>query len=365
MKKPTIFILGKLPPPYFGPSVATQVLLNSNLKELYNLVHVDTKINNRVNSLGKFKLWKPFKGIYVYIKFLRKILISTPDLVLIPNGQTTGAFLKDSIFILVSKLFRSEVLLYLRGSNWLNWLNSSSKLTQWYVKRNLKLVSGVIVLGHNLKYLFLDSFKPEQIFVVPNGADYSYPKKEQHKNQCSILFFTNHFPGKGIEDVLNAVLFLRKGNISQFQLNVIGNWYNSAFEMSCKRLVVENSLPVSFYNAKSGNEKLLYFSNADIFVFPPKAPEGHPWVIVEALAAGLPVISTDQGAIIESVHDGFNGYIVEPGNPIQIAEKIAYLIAHPDVREEMGRRSRELYEANFTEKKMVEKLSYAINEVLR
>jgi len=54
-----------------------------------------------------------------------------------------------------------------------------------------------------------------------------------------------------------------------------------------------------------GTQKFELLSSSDIFVFPTYyPPEGHPWVIVEALAAGLPIISTDQGAITESVFHG-------------------------------------------------------------
>jgi glycosyltransferase involved in cell wall biosynthesis len=93
-------------------------------------------------------------------------------------------------------------------------------------------------------------------------------------------------------------------------------------------------------------------------------PEGHPWVLVEAMAAGLPIISTDQGAITESVIDGVNGFIVDSNNPLQIAEKLEYLMDHPEIREKMGKESRRLYEENFTEEKMIEKLKDVFNTVL-
>jgi len=109
---------------------------------------------------------------------------------------------------------------------------------------------------------------------------------------------------------------------------------------------------------------MAFLADSDIFVFPPSAPEGHPWVIVEAMAAGLPVISTDQGAISESVLDGENGFIVDPDSPEQIAEKIALLVKNEKLRKEMGRRSREVYENNLTEEKMVSGLSESIRTII-
>jgi glycosyltransferase involved in cell wall biosynthesis len=114
----------------------------------------------------------------------------------------------------------------------------------------------------------------------------------------------------------------------------------------------------------NGDKKYQLLSNSDIFIFPPKEPEGHPYVIVEAMAAGLPIISTDKGAITESVKEGINGFIIEPGKPVQIAEKIAFLLEHPDIRLAMAGESRRLYEENFTEEKMVNKLHDIFNAVL-
>ena len=85
---------------------------------------------------------------------------------------------------------------------------------------------------------------------------------------------------------------------------------------------------------------------------------------IEAMGAGLPIVSTDRGAITESVIDGKNGFIVGQKNPLQIAEKIKYLINNPEQRKKMGEESRRLYLENFTEDKMIARLSQTFNVVL-
>ena len=96
---------------------------------------------------------------------------------------------------------------------------------------------------------------------------------------------------------------------------------------------------------------------ADVFVFPTYYPfEGHPWVIVEAMAAALPIITTNQGCIKETVIDGKNGFIIPKKDPDAIAEKIICFITHPELRETMGNMSRKLYEENFTEKHFVQRM---------
>ena len=93
--------------------------------------------------------------------------------------------------------------------------------------------------------------------------------------------------------------------------------------------------------------------------------EGHPWVIVEAMAAGLPIITTDQGCISESVINGKNGFIIPKRDPDAVTEKLIYLIEHPEIREKMGQKSRELYESNFTQEHFVGRMIDVMNLTLR
>ena len=68
--------------------------------------------------------------------------------------------------------------------------------------------------------------------------------------------------------------------------------------------------------------------------------EGLPTVILEAMAAGLPVVATDVGSTSEIVDDGVTGYVIEPGNPGGIAEGILRLARNSDLREQMANAAR-------------------------
>ena len=63
MSKTKVLILGKLPPPYMGPSIATEILLKSDLKNRFELIHLDTKINHSISSFGKWNFTKISKNI--------------------------------------------------------------------------------------------------------------------------------------------------------------------------------------------------------------------------------------------------------------------------------------------------------------
>ncbi len=360
MAKPKVLILGKLPPPYMGPAIATSILLKSNLNQEFELLHLKTNINKSVSSMGRFGLGKLFKNIGLYFQMFGKCLSKRPDLVLIPVSQTTMGFAKDSWFIWIGWLTGRKVLIQLRGSNWKNWQESSSGLTRWYTKLTCKRTKGVIVLGNNLKYLFEPLYHSDRIFVVPNGANYQFPDSGVSE-RTQILYLANYLPSKGFHILLEA---LTKLQVSNYQMNAYGAWDNMEYQTQCKKIISDHDLPVILNESVSGDEKFQALANADLFVFVPQQPEGHPWVIVEAMAAGLPIISTDQGAIIESVLDGKNGFIVAANNPDETAEKIEQLISDAELRKLMGQCSKEHYLHNFTEEKMVERLSETFRNVI-
>ena len=363
MKK-KIMILGKIPPPFMGPSIATQIILNSSLKDRYDLIHIDTRVNKDLTTMGKFSLKKIFQSISIWVKMFSQILTKRPSLVIIPISQSTSGYIKDLIFILIAKLTFRKTLVHLRGSNFLNWMNAASLPASFFVKTTLKMNNGVIVLGNNLRYLFKGVFPDQKIYVSPNGGDYVFPPSQKNINDISILYLANLQPSKGIEDLLNAIAILKKENIQNFHLDVVGAWRSKSVEESCKKIVSENNLPVNFHPADAAKKKFQFFANADIFVFAPRDPEGHPWVVVEAMAAGLPIISTDRGAIIESVQDGENGFIVQVADAASIADRLKKLIVDSSLRNKMSVASREKYENGFTEKKMVENLSRIIETVI-
>jgi len=364
MKKKKVLILGKLPPPYMGPAIATQIILNSSLKDNYDLIHLHTGANSSLRSIGKWSFSKLFRTVGIYLKLIRISLFQRPDLVLIPFSQSTLGFIKDFFFIALARLFGRKVLLQLRGSNFQNWMKSSTPLIQVFVKWSLRLSEGVIVLGNNLKPLFHGIFEEKKVFVVPNGGNYDLSFRVKRNDLVRVLYLGNLQSSKGIEDVIDAISILSEKYAGKFSVDVVGNWRAEKTRVLCMNKVEENKLPVTFHPPASGADKMKFLSDADMLVFTPRAPEGHPWVIVEAMAAGLPIISTDRGAIVESVHHGENGFIVEVESPSAIAAKLELLIADANLREQMGASGRKLYEENFTEEKMVHNLSVTFESAM-
>jgi len=316
--------------------------------------------------MGKFRILKIFKLFGLYYNFIKLLIRVKPDIVLLPISQTTIGFIKDSVFIILSLFFRNvNILTQLRGSNFRNWLNNSPVLIRKFTRWILSKTTGVIVLGDILRPLFKDYYPDDRIFVVANGGDFNIPERSRkNKETIRIAHISNFIPAKGFWYVLTALSIIKR-MYSNIELVAMGSWYDPAYQTKCENLISDQQLPVRIISpSEKQSEKYDLLANADIFIFTPVAPEGHPWVLIEAIAAGLPVIATAQGAIEQNVHDGVNGFIVPSGNADVIASKLMELIAEPEKRKEMSLNSKRIYEEKFTEKAMIKKLEEVLQEII-
>jgi len=96
----------------------------------------------------------------------------------------------------------------------------------------------------------------------------------------------------------------------------------------------------------------------------PSYREGVPKILLEAAAAGRPIITTDAPGCREIVRDGRNGLLVPPRDPVALANAIQTLISNPTLRKEMGVRSREIAVAEFSEERVIRETLDVYRKVL-
>lgn len=101
----------------------------------------------------------------------------------------------------------------------------------------------------------------------------------------------------------------------------------------------------------------------DIYTFT-SVFDAFPRTIIEAMAAGLPVITTDVGGCPEAVKEGVTGYIVPKGDPIAFADRIAFLANRPEKRIAMGEKARERARKKFSVEENVRKTEQLYIDIL-
>jgi glycosyltransferase involved in cell wall biosynthesis len=227
----------------------------------------------------------------------------------------------------------------------------------------MKRVKKSVVLNEPLKEKLVEKGIPEEkLEVIPNGVnveDFNVSEEEVERVRRKyrlegvvVMFAGTITPRKGILELMKAaellnrkdVLFLIVGN-----LNLDRDYVQKVMEYA--RIKGINAKFTGFVPYE--DLKALY-SACDVFVLP-SFEEGHGIVLTEAMASGKPLIGSNVGGIPMQIKDGWNGFLVEPGNEKQLAEKIGYLIENEEERAIMGKNSRKLAKEEFDWEKIAER----------
>lgn len=176
---------------------------------------------------------------------------------------------------------------------------------------------------------------PELIHVIPYGADLEKfsPARSRRsvRHPLQLLFVGTLSQRKGLKYLLEALDLFPAGSV---ELTVCGRPVDDL------KLFRNRRAPIRLQPSISAQGLLNAYRSSDIFVFPSLA-EGFGHVLLEAMACGLPVISTTRTAAPDLIRHGKEGFIIEPGNILEIASHIEAFLRHPEKVVSMGRAARE------------------------
>ena len=193
------------------------------------------------------------------------------------------------------------------------------------------------------------------------------PRKVRKDGKISILTVARLIEKKGVQYGIQAVAKVLKHYPDvEYKIAGDGPLKRDLIDLINKLKVNEN---VKLLGWKQRDEISELMGHADILLAPSVTDkngdqEGIPVVLMEALALGMPVISTYHSGIPELVQDGKSGFLVDERDVDGFAEKIGYLIKHPDIWEEMGLKGRESVQRNHDINKLNDRLVELYREVL-
>ena len=186
----------------------------------------------------------------------------------------------------------------------------------------------------------------EKMMVKPN---FVYPDPENGEHRGNFALFVGRLSAeKGVRTMLSAWQLL-KG----VPLKIVGS---GPLMAEVKEQVERERLAIEVLGRRSRENAFSLIRQASFLIFPSEWYEGFPVTIAEAFACGLPVIASRLGAMAEIVEDGRTGLLFEPGNPEDLAAKVAWAWTHPKEMDEMGQEARREYEAKYTAKQNYEML---------
>ena len=194
-------------------------------------------------------------------------------------------------------------------------------------------VARYIALNDFCRDKFIEGGLPaERVVVKPNFVDFDMPEPVA---RVGLLFVGRLSVEKGVATLTEAMRLLPEA-----RLRVVGDGPEVG--------LLDGVGGVTRLGSQPGDTVRQEMSRAMALVVPSIWYETFGLVIVEAFACATPVIVSRIGVLAELVRDGETGLLFEPGNPRDLAEKMAWAQAHPVQMAAMGRTARAQYEAEFS-----------------
>jgi glycosyltransferase involved in cell wall biosynthesis len=373
-----ILIIAPLPPPYNGQSIASETLVKSKISELYNVRTINIGSEGRTGKSGQFEFGRMLQIIKYTLQLFYELVAYKPDLVYITIAQSTLGFLRDFVFIFLISSFKKKCVIHLHGGNFRNFYENSPRFLKSAIRYSLRRVDKVIVLTESLKAIFNGLVEPKKLRVIYNCVQDEYiPSqneidlklqkiaKRRKSDVFKVLYLSNLIPSKGYFDVLQASKIIQK---KQLPINFLfaGAWMDQKEKKNAEKFVNKNSLKnVKFLGVITGKSKKELLLECDIFTLPTYYyNEGLPISILEAMAAGLTIITTNYRGISSVVTEGDNGFFVHAKSPLEIAEKIIQIYENPDLQLSIAENNFKKAIAKFTKEKYEQSFINLFEEVL-
>lgn len=380
---PLILLCLPLPPPYSGEE-ALGLALRRALEEIgpkaYDVFYFDISSKRTNSKRGQLSLGNLWALGRLVSRFFVVLLIKKPSVVYLPIAQNFFGFLKYSIFIQLAALFNCQIVAILGGSHFHLFFKRSRPVFKKWIQGMLNNIDLLIVQGEALKKQFEGLMDSQKLRVVPIGLEpklfFESNGKALAKNKVDVLFVGCLSKAKGIFELLEAIPLVAKevpyihfhlvGEVIEKERNVlhIANPTNNRKEF-LNRTSHRNIQPyLTYHGVLYGEEKIRLYKQSDIFVLPSYS-ESFPFVLLEAAASGLPIVTTGVGANPETYKAGENALFVEAGNVTDLAQKIIELAKNPHLREQMGKNNISLVKANHTHIHFGKRMDRIFSEALR
>ena len=275
----------------------------------------------------------PFKLLY----FIFYLLINREIEIVHIHGSSKGSFYRKYIIFLICKnIFNKKVIYHMHASSFHVFLDGSNRLVLFFVSFMMKNVDLLVVLSKWWKNYFNDKFNINHIEIINNiTPEINLPKKE-FNSIPHVLFLGRIDDRKGIFDVVRSVI--RNQEFFRNKIKIIVGGDGRVLDL--KKMIQEHDIAdlIEFVGWVSGEQKMELLQRSDILILT-SFNEGLPISLLEGLSCKMPLISTYVGGISEILEHKKNGYVVEPGNEIQISEALRYYIENKDLIKKHGEES--------------------------
>jgi glycosyltransferase involved in cell wall biosynthesis len=267
-----------------------------------------------------------------------------------------GSAVRKLALLHLAAMFGVPTILHLHGSQFALFAKGLSTVPRQVLLRAMRGASRIVVIGNYWRDLLVDTLglPATRIVIIHNGVPLpALTDRSTHRAPWRILCLGLLGPRKGTPDLLQALAAPALADLD-WRATIAGNGDVALYQSEANRLGLADRVELPGWVGPDAVARLL--GEADIFILP-SYNEGLPVAVLEAMAAGLAVITTPVGAIPDLVTPEETGLLVEPGAVAKMSAMIARLLTDTEFRRRLGERARQRVEVDFTVQATADRLA--------
>lgn len=327
-----ICMVGPYAPRPGGVTVQVETLARCLRGDGVEVHSVDTNVQ-ALRKLGRLGRWLLPLGQALIVPWRLWLATGNADLIHVHLASFWGFYLPMLAIALVRRLRHLPVVATYHGGRAGQFVGAQRHRVQALLRHVDLLLTPARVIG-----AVFDGLGPPNL-VVPNvvGLDTSAARRvrpaDMAANPAPLLLWIKRFDATGNPLLMVRAYALLLESIPQARLLMIGEGPRLA---EAQALAAELAAPVEFSGRLSHAELLPVYAAADLFVSS-SAVDIQPNTLLEASAAGLPMVATAVGGVPEMVHDGIDALLTPPDDPAALAQAMVRVLRQPGLAETLSR----------------------------
>lgn len=324
-----------------GGMATVQNLVLNGMNEAMQVEHIAT---HEEGSLWH-RIWFFVSALIAFVKALVMNHVSLVHL----HVSEKGSVFRKIILLLIAKAFGRSAVMHTHGCEFHVFHANLPRWVRYGVNLSLQQADCVVALSESWRRYYIShcGLSRNRVVVLPNPVD--IPAAVPLRSISSVISSAKEPPvriaflgrigaRKGAFDLIRAFAELPIECRERTQLMLAGDGDVQGAIALVDQLGLSQQITLMGWLSAAECKQLLATSH--LFALP-SYNEGLPMAVIEAMAWGLPVISTPVGGIPELISHLKTGYLVEPGDIDSLAKSMRFLIENAGVRESVGQKARE------------------------
>lgn len=288
------------------------------------------------------------------------------DVIHVHTAMNKSAIFRDYIWVFLGLFFKAKVLLHVHGGKYL-FEKPSSSLIRWCIDRMFTRADTIVVLSVKERQSLIDLYTVSKpIHVLENAIDLKQipdfkPEANRDIAIVRLIFIGRVTESKGLHDILEGIKMMTPSEREKFEFDMYGE--GDLLEEMLSGFKTYLGDRFNYHGIVSGEGKWHAMDRSNIFLLPSRYGEGLPMALLESMALGKIVLTTNDASIGLVVKDGQNGFIVDKYNPKQIKDVMLRIVGLDQIeKDKLSERAKDTVFEKYSAEQYIIKLESIYSE---